>query len=533
MLSRTGWSLERQEQLRAMWDRGDSVASIAAALRVKPGTISVARQRLGLTPRRKVSGRPAKRRADEPGHKIDRVTTVVSRLMEFCSEKELSIQTGHPIEDWPLVIFKELPDNALDACEEAEVAPVIKIRVTSGKEGTKIVIEDNGPGVPAATLRGITDYGVRASSREAYVSPTRGAQGNALKTILAMGYVKARMMAVEGRLKNTDIKGETLIEAHGIGYRIRFEVNQIKQEPDVSVVQRQSAGQTGTRITVWWPENLDKDPTYPSRKLKIIELLTAFVWTNPHLTMTVEWNGRSFINCSATDPQWKKWRPRDATSAHWYTLEQFERYAAAHITAKRKPGRAKYTVREFIGEFRGMSGTEKQCKILRQIHAPYLSLSRFFGTTKRVNHDRMHELLRLLQRDTVRVRPEMLGVIGRDHLSRMLEAEGGEPKSFKYVKILSEKDAAVPYVIEVAFAVHKLGMNATERAPGRRLIQAANFSAGVSGNLFEGLPGGASVNELLVDLRASEQEPIIVFVHLTAPRVKYLDRGKSRITLDD
>jgi hypothetical protein len=145
----------------------------------------------------------------------------------------------------------------------------------------------------------------------------------------------------------------------------------------------------------------------------------------------------------------------------------------------------------------------------------------------------MRELLSLLQRDTVRVRPEMLGVIGRDHLFQMLEAEGGEPKSFKYVKILSEKDAAVPHVIEVAFAVHKLGMNATERAPRRRLIQAANFSAGVSDNLFEGLPGGASVNELLVDQRASEQEPVIIFVHLTAPRVKYLDRGKSRITLDD
>src|SRR5215469_12811005 len=130
MLSRTRWRPERQEQLRAMWDRGDPVESIAAALGAKPGTIAVARQRFGLMPRRKVSGRPAKRQAVEPGHKIDRVTTVVSRLMEFCSEKELTIQTGHPIEDWPLVIFKELTDNALDACEEAEVAPVIEIRVT-------------------------------------------------------------------------------------------------------------------------------------------------------------------------------------------------------------------------------------------------------------------------------------------------------------------------------------------------------------------------------------------------------------------
>jgi hypothetical protein len=38
-----------------------------------------------------------------------------SRLAEFCSEKELVNQTGHDSDDWPLVVLKELIDNALDA----------------------------------------------------------------------------------------------------------------------------------------------------------------------------------------------------------------------------------------------------------------------------------------------------------------------------------------------------------------------------------------------------------------------------------
>jgi hypothetical protein len=50
-----------------------------------------------------------------------RVAFKTSRLAEFCGEKELTAQTGHAPEDWPLVIAKELPDNALDACEEAEI----------------------------------------------------------------------------------------------------------------------------------------------------------------------------------------------------------------------------------------------------------------------------------------------------------------------------------------------------------------------------------------------------------------------------
>ncbi len=31
--------------------------------------------------------------------------------------------------DWPLVVVKELSDNALDACEETGVAPVISVTV--------------------------------------------------------------------------------------------------------------------------------------------------------------------------------------------------------------------------------------------------------------------------------------------------------------------------------------------------------------------------------------------------------------------
>src|SRR5262245_50017939 len=59
--------------------------------------------------------------------KLTRVAFKVSRLMEFCSERELQNQTGHSIIDWPLVVGKEVVDNALDACEEAEAAPEISI----------------------------------------------------------------------------------------------------------------------------------------------------------------------------------------------------------------------------------------------------------------------------------------------------------------------------------------------------------------------------------------------------------------------
>src|SRR5262245_22796578 len=84
-----------------------------------------------------------KRRKPAQQPKLTRVPFKVSRLMEFCTKRELQNQTGHGVEQWPLVVLKELMDNALDACEEAEVAPVISIAVKRGS----IVIEDNAGGL--------------------------------------------------------------------------------------------------------------------------------------------------------------------------------------------------------------------------------------------------------------------------------------------------------------------------------------------------------------------------------------------------
>jgi DNA topoisomerase VI subunit B len=91
-------------------------------------------------------------------------------------------QTGHEPELWPLVIVKELLDNSLDAAEEVVIAPEIRIKLT----GRSIAVVDNGPGLPAETLAKILDFTTRTSSREACVSPSRGQQGNVLKTVLAM-----------------------------------------------------------------------------------------------------------------------------------------------------------------------------------------------------------------------------------------------------------------------------------------------------------------------------------------------------------
>src|SRR6516225_2114846 len=82
--------------------------------------------------------------------KLKRETFTTSRLLEFCSQRELVNQTGHAAEHWPLVVLKELVDNAVDACEEAGAAPVISVAF----EDDKIVVTDNGPGIAPTVVRG-------------------------------------------------------------------------------------------------------------------------------------------------------------------------------------------------------------------------------------------------------------------------------------------------------------------------------------------------------------------------------------------
>jgi signal transduction histidine kinase len=86
-------------------------------------------------------------------------TFSTSRLLEFCSVKELTLQTGHPVEQWPLVVVKELFDNALDASEESGIAPRIKVEVvTTPPDKAAITITDNAGGIPTTTVDELLDF---------------------------------------------------------------------------------------------------------------------------------------------------------------------------------------------------------------------------------------------------------------------------------------------------------------------------------------------------------------------------------------
>jgi DNA topoisomerase VI subunit B len=195
-----------------------------------------------------------------------------SRLIEFCSEKELVNQTGHSADDWPLVGLKELVDNALDAAEEAGTPPEIEIVVS--RDG--ISISDNEPGIAADVVADILEFTSRTSSREAYVSPTRGAQGHALKTIIAMPFPLGE-------------SGETaVIESRGVAHRISFSIDPIKQTPKIDCANKASLVKKGTRVSIAWPNSACS--ILDDARERFLQVVENYSWLNPHLTLSLQWN---------------------------------------------------------------------------------------------------------------------------------------------------------------------------------------------------------------------------------------------------
>ena len=468
--------------------------------------------------------------------KLDRTTFRTSREMDFFSEKELVTQTGHDKTEWPFVIVKELIDNALDACEESDIPP----NITIAADANGITIADNGPGLPESTLRSALDFTVRASNREAYVAPDRGAQGNALKTILPMPRV---LDAEHGRL---------IVEAHGKRHVITCGADPISQRAEVHD-DTTNKPTIGTTLRVEWStarviddiENppwpfykirqlyqLSRSSSVAERFRRVVESFAAF---NPHATFRLEWFGRT-MDWQATNVGWEKWKPNKPTSPHWYEPQHLARLIGAYITHDREHG-CDRLVSDFVAEFDGLTGSRKRTAVLTAADLKRERLS-IFDVGGDLDHKRIASLLTAMKANTRSVLAKRLGVIGEEHFRNRLLAMGVQPDSFRYSKMLGSpkskktppdaggKSSFIPWVVESAFGW--LGDQATDN---RVILPGVNWS-GAIGNPFRSFGAtGEGLEAALSEMRAGRHEPIVFVLHLAHPRIEYRDRGKSALVI--
>jgi hypothetical protein len=435
-------------------------------------------------------------------HSLSRKTFTTSRVAEFCTQSELVRLTGHAVEYWPRYILKELVDNALDAAEEAGTAPVIKINASNGI----ITVDDNGPGIPAETVTSILDYGTRTSSRAAYVAPTRGAQGNALQTILAMPYV----------LAGGEDKTLTIIESRGVKHTISFSQDPVLQDPCIEHTQEPSTVTTGASISVAVPQAL-----LGNAEDALTILACNYNWVNPHLDISIA-TSEDVHTWTAEDTTWRKWGSGDPTCPLWYDLPRFKNLIAANVALAGQCGEPCRTVADFISEFRGLSSTAKRRDICANAGVSRMSLADLLGG----GQGHVTALLRAMKWAATRpVKPRDLGLLGEDFLRNTLECYAIESETFRYKKAEVEVDG-VPYLAECAFAYR----------PGhvRVALTGLNWSVTiVGGGPFHDLGDDENMGSLLEGQWAGPHEPVMFLLHLASPRLDFLDKGKSSVVLPD
>lgn len=451
--------------------------------------------------------------------KLNRTTLTTSREMDFFSEKELVTQTGHEIGDWPLVFLKETIDNALDACEEADVAP--RLDVTADAAG--ISVADNGPGLPEATLKSQLDFTVRTSSREAYVAPDRGAQGNALKTLFPIPVL------VDPQ------HGKLIVRAHGkqhvitcgadpISQRCVFHDDMVELPTSGTEVRMEWSARTAHDGDVVWPfgDNLfiaSSGKCHFTERFRAI--LQSFALFNRHTTIRLDWFGKK-TTWKATDPHWEKWKPHRPTSPHWYESKHLERLIGAYITHDRAAGTDRL-VSDLIAEFNGLITSKKRTKVLDDADLKRVQLSELV-VDRSLDGGRIAALLAAMQRHAQPVQSKRLGVIGEDHLKKRLLAMGVTPESFRYGRRLS-KDG-LPWVLEAAF-----GWLGNAAPDSRSIFAGANWSAAIKNPFRSFGSTGEGLEAALADRKVGAHEPIVFVLHLAHPRVEYTDRGKSALVI--
>lgn len=439
----------------------------------------------------------------------------ISRAAEYFTVRELQAQTGQLEENFAQVVLKELVDNALDACETAGVTPEITIEISS-QDTITMAVSDNGSGLPPETIRRILNFSTRTSDKAVYRSPTRGAQGNALKTILGIPQALGSQDPV-------------IIESQGVRHTIRARIDPagnlgIDHQQDNFDCQ-------GTRVAVTLPG--EDQIFFPIRWGK------AFALLNPHALVRIrQFDDRSehanfddgetwkIYHPSVAFPgSWRNWLPSDLTSVYWYDLESLKRLLFSHIGANLNGGRD-LPLREFVRQFRGLSGSAKAKVVCDQF--PAISrLSDFTG-----NELLVENLLEMMRQETSPPSPHVLGVVGEAHFLQCFHGWYGVKRHW-YRKI-ADQVGDIPFVFEVLLAE-------TERQGD--LYHGVNFSPTyddpLSGNhlrcpefysdSFRDFLNNAHASPIDCDEHGAPRTAAAI--HLVCPALEFLDRGKTRLKI--
>ncbi len=165
---------------------------------------------------------------------------------------------------------KEAVDNALDACEEAGILPDINVQVYDRLGKSRVVVEDNGPGIVESQIAHIFGkllYG----SKFHKLSQSRGQQGMGISAAGMYGQLTVgKPVHIISRIAGDEFASELYVS-----------LDTAKNRPDIHKKKRLEWDRLhGTRVEIEMEGHYQKGP----HSIEVYLKQTAIA--NPHLTIT-------------------------------------------------------------------------------------------------------------------------------------------------------------------------------------------------------------------------------------------------------
>lgn len=450
-----------------------------------------------------------------------------NREFDFVRLERLNRTTGRSAHEWDLYIVKELVDNALDADEgqwrsDPQQTPGIKIRLEYAAKQLFVEVS-NRSRFPADLIPEIFAT-QQYTSRKAFIKGlTRGALGNALKTLLGIPYALRNRVASDW---SPDQKPLSII-CGNTEYLPAYRVDTTQQTIQFECQKKPHKLTEGTTIRI----ALDYfEQEKPRTLAEVQRLAQQYHLCNPHVEFdwAVEVGEEEWSVHYEANSSWLS-RFRGVAPIQWYSLTAFQDLLGALYRKQHGENTPDLSI-ELIGSyfdgFHSVGSKDEAAfiaTVVKEFGQSSLKVEEFEGLGAK-------QLYQIMCRLSPASDSLLLGRIGKEHIRAMLtEAVPLDGEMFYDISRDTGKEPDIPFVIEAAIAPLQEGT--------REIWTAINFTPTYDDpflrrRLFAPIQPDRAViglREFLDAYGIDEETPAIVFLHLVCPNIESGEFSKTEI----
>ncbi len=392
-------------------------------------------------------------------------------------------------------VVHELVTNSLDACEEANILPDIKVELYNmGEDKVKVIVSDNGPGIPKELIGKV--YGkLLAGTKFHKFKQQRGQQGIGASGVtmyakLTTGLPIHVISAYNGKMVIADVsidinKNEPIIE------------NLFESDTDIhGVIVEVTVGDV----------KIDKG------EYGVYEYIKQTALANPHATITLIVNEEQIVYQRQTDIS--PGAPKE-TLPHILGIQAYEFQEMAK-KSKHK------SLKSFMIESFDRLSSQKMNEIISLL--PDID---FDKDPKSVTWEEIERILKLAR--SLKWHPprkDVLIPIGSDNIKKALESiykpeivvtKTRDPKIYR---------DGVPYIVEVGIAYGGNNKYKILRFANRVPLLFDSSACAIKKAVD-------SIDWKRYNIENIEETPIIILVHLASTFVPYISAGKTAIANEE